>query len=86
MDKVTKIGIDAIQDRVNNILTIFNDDEKGDGGYSMVKWLRNRAWEDYNEDRTDWNTLQGYANDMHSMLSDIKSEIEKMKFELELIN
>lgn len=86
MDDVTKIGIDAIQEKVDNILTIFNNDEKRDGGYSMVEWLRDRAFEDYNEDRTDWNTLQGYANDMHSMLSYIKAEVEKIQFELELIN
>lgn len=70
--------------RIDEILNIYANDEKRQGGYSMTEYFNNTAPEDYNEDRMSFNDLRDYADSMYYMLTDIKSEIEKLKEEIEV--
>lgn len=70
--------------RIDEILNIYANDEKKQGGYSMTEYFNNTAPEDYNEDRMSFNDLRDYADSMYYMLTDIKSEIEKLKEEIEV--
>lgn len=70
--------------RIDEILNIYANDEKRQGGYSMTEYFNNTAPEDYNEDRMSFNDLRDYADSMYYMLTDIKSEIEKLKEDIEV--
>lgn len=70
--------------RIDEILNIYANDEKKQGGYSMTEYFNNTAPEDYNEDRMSFNDLRDYADSMYYMLTDIKSEIEKLKEDIEV--
>lgn len=72
--------------QVNEILDIYENDEKRQGGYSMTEYFNNTAPEDYNEDRMSFNDLRDYADSMYYMLTDIKSAIEKLKEDISLHN
>lgn len=70
--------------RIDEILNIYANDEKKQGGYSMTEYFNNTAPEDYNEDRMSFNDLRDYADSMYYMLTDIKTEIEKLKEDIEV--
>ena len=70
--------------RIDEILNIYANDEKKQGGYSMTEYFNNTAPEDYNEDRMSFSDLRDYADSMYYMLTDIKSEIEKLKEDIEV--
>lgn len=70
--------------QIDKILDIYANDEKKQGGYSMTEYFNNTAPEDYNEDRMSFSDLRDYADSMYYMLTDIKSEIEKLKENIEV--
>lgn len=70
--------------RIDEILNIYANDEKKQGGYSMTEYFNNTAPEDYNEDRMSFNDLRDYADSMYYMLTDIKSAIEKLKEDIDV--
>lgn len=76
----------ALLAQINEILDIYENDEKKQGAYSMTEYYNNTAPEDYNEDRMSFNDLRGNADDMYYMLTDIKSAIEKLKEDISLHN
>lgn len=65
--------------QINEINSIYEKDDRRFGGYSETKYANNTAPEDYNEDRTDWRTLQSRADDMYYMLNDIKNIVSLLK-------
>ena len=69
--------------QINEILDIYENDEKKQGGYSMTEYYNNVAPEDYNDDRMSFNELRSNADGMYYMLTDIKSAIEKLKEDIE---
>lgn len=70
--------------QIDEILDIYTNDEKKQGGYSMTEYFNNTAPEDYNEDRLPFSDLRGNADSMYYMLTDIKSAIEKLKEDIEV--
>ena len=70
--------------QIDEILDIYTNDEKKQGGYSMTEYFNNTAPEDYNEDRLLFSELRGNADSMYYMLTDIKSAIEKLKEDIEV--
>ena len=70
--------------QIDEILDIYTNDEKKQGGYSMTEYFNNTAPEDYNEDRLPFSELRGNADSMYYMLTDIKSAIEKLKENIEV--
>ena len=72
-----------ILEKINEIDTIFADDDKKCGGYHMTEYFNNTAPEDYCEERTDWRDLQSNADDMYYMLNEIRCIIGQMKNEIE---
>ena len=70
--------------QIDEILDIYTNDEKKQGGYSMTEYFNNTAPEDYNEDRMSFSELRGNADSMYYMLTDIKSAIEKLKEDIEI--
>lgn len=74
---------ESLLGKIKEMEKLYNDDEKRDGGYSMVEYLNERAPEDYNDLRTDWETLRSYANDMWRMLRYIRQNIDELKEEVE---
>ena len=64
---------------INEINSTFEEDDKRFGGYSATEYANNTAPEDYNEDRTDWRTLQSRADDMYYMLNSIKNKVSLIK-------
>ena len=70
--------------QIDEILDIYTNDEKKQGGYSMTEYFNNTAPEDYNEDRLPFNELRGNADSMYYMLTDIKSAIEKLKEDIDV--
>ena len=70
--------------QIDEILDIYTNDEKKQGGYSMTEYFNNTAPEDYNEDRLPFSELRGNADSMYYMLTDIKSAIEKLKEDIEV--
>ena len=70
--------------QIDEILGIYTNDEKKQGGYSMTEYFNNTAPEDYNEDRLPFSELRGNADSMYYMLTDIKSAIEKLKEDIEV--
>ena len=71
--------MDTLLESVNEILDLYEEDNKRCGGYSMTGWLIDSAPEDYNEHRIDWSTLKGRADDMYYMLEKIKGVVEGIK-------
>ena len=71
-------------EKINKIITIYDEDEKRYGGYVATQRLHDSAPEDYIESRTDWSTLKSHADDMYYMLSSIRQEIEELKEDIEL--
>lgn len=69
--------------QINEINSIYEKDDKRFGGYSATEYANNTAPEDYNEDRTDWRTLQSRADDMYYMLNDIKNIVKLLKETIE---
>lgn len=69
--------MENIKEKLKQILEIYEDDEKGFGGYTAIKRLHVLEPEDYIESRTDWDTLKNYAEDMYYMLYNIKTLIEE---------
>lgn len=74
----------ALLTQINEILDIYANDEKKQGGYSMTEYFNYTAPEDYNEDRLSFNDLRSNADSMYYMLTDIKSAIEKLKEDIEV--
>ena len=70
--------------QIDEILDIYTNDEKKQGGYSMTEYFNNTAPEDYNEDRMSFNELRDNADGMYYMLTEIKSAIEKLKEDIEV--
>lgn len=70
-------------EKINEIDTIFADDDNKCGGYHMTEYFNNTAPEDYCEERTDWRDLQNNADDMYYMLNEIRCIVEQMKDEIE---
>ena len=70
-------------EKINEIDTIFADDDNKCGGYHMTEYFNNTAPEDYCEERTDWRGLQNNADDMYYMLNEIRCIIGQMKDEIE---
>ena len=70
--------------QIDEILDIYTNDEKKQGGYSMTEYFNNTAPEDYNEDRLPFSELRGNADSMYYMLTDIKSAIEKLKEDIDV--
>lgn len=70
-------------EKINEIDTIFADDDNKCGGYHMTEYFNNTAPEDYCEERTDWRELQSNADDMYYMLNEIRCIIGQMKDEIE---
>lgn len=73
--------MNTLLESVNEILDLYEKDNKRCGGYSMTGWLIDSAPEDYNEYRIDWLTLKRRADDMYYMLEKIKGVVEGMKEE-----
>ena len=73
----------TLLEKINEIETIFADDDNKCGGYRMTKYFHITAPEDYCEERTDWRELQNNADGMYYMLNEIKHIIEQMKDEIE---
>lgn len=71
--------MDVIKEKLEKILSLYQEDEYRCGGYSMTQYSHITAPEDYIESRTDWNTLQSRADDMYYMLDEIKSIIDECK-------
>ncbi len=70
-------------EKINEINTIFADDDNKCGGYHMTEYFNNTAPEDYCEERIDWRDLQSNADDMYYMLNEIRCIVEQMKDEIE---
>ena len=70
--------------QIDEILDIYTNDEKKQGGYSMTEYFNNTAPEDYNEDRLPFSELRDNADRMYYMVTDIKSAIEKLKEDIEV--
>lgn len=73
-----------VLEQLNEINSIFEKDEKIFGGYSATEYANYTAPEDYNEDRTDWRTLQSRADDMYYMLNCIEDKIRLLKKAVEM--
>lgn len=71
--------MDEIKYKIEEILSLYKEDEERFGGYTATKRLICNASEDYVESRTDWQTLQSHADDMYYMLSDIKDIIDDIR-------
>jgi hypothetical protein len=71
--------MDAIKEKLEKILSIYQEDEERCGGYEMTRYSHIDAPEDYIESRTDWNTIRDRAEDMYYMLNDIKIIVEQCK-------
>lgn len=71
--------MEEIKNKINQILSLYEEDSERQGGFAMTKYFHITAPEDYIESRTDWYTLQNNAEDMYYMLSDIKNIIEQCK-------
>lgn len=71
--------MNEIKYKLEEILSLYKEDEKRFGGYTATKRLIRNAPEDYVESRTDWQTLQSHADDMYYMLSDIKDIIDDIR-------
>jgi hypothetical protein len=71
--------MDAIKEKLEKILSIYQDDEERCGGYEMTRYSHIDAPEDYIESRTDWDTIRDRADDMYYMLNDIKIIVEQCK-------
>lgn len=71
--------MDAIKEKLEKILSIYQDDEERCGGYEMTRYSHIDAPEDYIESRTDWYTIRDRAEDMYDMLSEIKIIVEQCK-------
>lgn len=65
--------------QIDEILDIYANDEKKQGGYSMTEYYNNIAPEDYNEDRMSFNELKSNADGMYYMLTTIKFAIKELK-------
>ena len=72
--------------QIQEILDIYENDEKQQGGYSMTEYYNNTAPEDYNEDRMSFIELRDNADGMYYMLTEIKYAIEKLKEDISLHN
>lgn len=72
--------------QIDEILDIYANDKKEQGGYSMTEYNNYTAPEDYNEDRMSFNELRDNADDMYFMLTEIKSALEKLKEDISLHN
>ena len=73
----------TLLEKINEIETIFANDDNQCGGYHMTEYFHITAPEDYCEERTDWKELQNNADGMYYMLNEIKYIIEQMKDEIE---
>ena len=71
--------MDAIKERLEKILSLYQKDEERCGGYEMTRHAHIDAPEDYNENRTDWDTIRDRAEDMYDMLREIKFIVEQCK-------
>lgn len=71
--------MDAIKEKLEEILSIYKENEERCGGYEMTRYSHIDAPEDYIESRTDWNTIKDRAEDMYYMLNDIKIIVEQCK-------
>jgi hypothetical protein len=71
--------MDAIKEKLEKILSIYQEDEERCGGYEMTRYSHIDAPEDYIESRTDWDTIRNRAEDMYYMLNDIKIIVEQCK-------
>lgn len=71
--------MNEIKYKLEEILSLYKEDEERFGGYTATKRLIYNAPEDYVESRTDWQTLQSHADDMYYMLSDIKDIIDDIR-------
>lgn len=69
----------TLLEKIDEILDIYANDEKKQGGYSMTEYFNNTAPEDYNEDRLPFNELRDNADGMYYMLTTIKFAIEELK-------
>ena len=68
-----------IENKLNEIISIYNEDDNRNGGYSMTKYFHLTAPEDYNEYRLSYNDLMNQADDMYYMLQEIKSLANECK-------
>ena len=71
--------MEAIKEKLEKILSLYQEDEERYGGYEMTRYAHIIAPEDYNENRTDWDTLRDRADDMYYMLYEIKFIVEQCK-------
>lgn len=71
--------MDVIKEKLEKILSIYQEDEERCGGYEMTRYSHIDAPEDYIESRTDWVTIQERADDMYYMLNEIKFIVEQCK-------
>jgi len=71
--------MEEIKEKINNILSLYEEDKERFAGYSATGRLLNRAPEDYIESRTDWDTLRAHADSMYYMLSYIEDLITECK-------
>ena len=71
--------MEDIKNKLDEILSLYDKDEERLGGFKMTRYANNVAPEDYNENRTDWYTLRDRADDMYSMLDEIKYIVEQCK-------
>ena len=71
--------MDAIKEKLEKILSLYQKDEERLGGFEMTRYANYTAPEDYNENRTDWDTLRDRADDMYYMLDEIKFIVEQCK-------
>ena len=71
--------MDAIKEKLEEILSIYKENEERCGGYEMTRYSHIDAPEDYIESRTDWYTIRDRAEDMYDMLSEIKIIVEQLK-------
>lgn len=73
-----------VLEQLNEINSVFEKDKRIFGGYSATEYANNTAPEDYNEDRTDWRTLQSRADDMYYMLNYIENKVSLLKKVVEM--
>lgn len=71
--------MEEIKEKINEILSLYEEDKKRFDGYSATERLINSTLEDYIESRTDWNTLKEHADSMYYMLSRIEDLIIECK-------
>jgi hypothetical protein len=71
--------MEEIKEKINSILSLYEEDKEKFTGYSATERLLNNAPEDYVESRTDWNTLKAHADEMYYMLSYIEDLITECK-------